>query len=342
MFRKVLLASTLATALFASDYTSEITATVGGNYYEANAMKHSLAYGLRYGVNTDSVVDQVELMVERAESKTKTTGVDNDLTRFGINGIFDMSDDNRLKPYFLVGMGYENVDNEIANYAEDSIYANYGVGIKYKLSENLNLKAEVRHLYKFDNNDNELVYAVGISIPFGKKAQNVEPTPEPVVVPKPKPVVEPTPEPVVVPKAPVDSDGDGVIDELDKCPDTPHGFKVDQEGCEVKFNFSANFDTNKANIKHEFIPNIEKFAEFLETSAYDVEIQGHTDSRGSEKYNQALSQKRADAISTYLINLGIDANRVKSVGYGESNPIATNDTAEGRYQNRRVVAVLKR
>lgn len=75
---------------------------------------------------------------------------------------------------------------------------------------------------------------------------------------------------------------------------------------------------------------------------YKAEIQGHTDSRASEKYNEVLSQNRADSVKAYLIEKGIEADRLNSVGFGELSPIDTNDTAEGRANNRRVVAVLKK
>jgi OOP family OmpA-OmpF porin len=338
MIKKITLATSLATALFASSATSEITATLGGNHYEGNELKESLAYGLRYGIFTDSFVDQVELMIEKADTKVRTTEVDNDLMRYGANAVLNIFEMDYIKPYVLVGLGYEDLENEVDGEFESSPYLNYGLGLRYPVLDNLDLKTELRHIYKVNNHDNELVYTVGVSIPFGKKSQKVETKPEPKPIPKAKPVVAKK----VEPKIPLDSDKDGVIDELDKCPNTPKGFAVDKDGCELVFNFSANFDTNKSDIKDEFRANIDRFAKFLETSAYDVEIQGHTDSVGSEKYNQNLSQKRADAIKNYLIKLGIEKSRLTSVGFGESKPVASNDTEDGRYQNRRVEAVLNK
>jgi OOP family OmpA-OmpF porin len=68
----------------------------------------------------------------------------------------------------------------------------------------------------------------------------------------------------------------------------------------------------------------------------NVEIQGHTDNTGSDEYNQGLSQRRADAVKAYFVDKGIAEGRLSTMGYGESQPVASNDTVEGRFQNRRV------
>ncbi len=141
---------------------------------------------------------------------------------------------------------------------------------------------------------------------------------------------------------PVDSDMDGVPDYMDRCPDTPKGFKVDKKGCFVEAKLEIHFDTDKADIKPEYLPVIEKFAKFLkENPSIKVEIQGHTDDRGSAKYNLKLSQKRAEAVKKVLVEkFGISPDRIIAKGYGESMPVAPNDTEEGRAKNRRVVAKI--
>ena len=130
-------------------------------------------------------------------------------------------------------------------------------------------------------------------------------------------------------------------DYLDKCPDTPAGVKVDKFGCPVTYNFDITFDNNSAVIKPQFMERIKKFAEFLkENPVYKAEIQGYTDSKGSNTCNKILSEKRAKAVYEALIKLGVSKERLSFVGYGEENPIASNNTAEGRAKNRRVVAEL--
>ncbi len=139
---------------------------------------------------------------------------------------------------------------------------------------------------------------------------------------------------------PVDSDKDGVPDYMDRCPNTPKGYKVDEKGCFVEARLEIHFDVNKATVKPEYIPEIEKFARFLkENPDIKVEIQGHTDNTGSAEYNLKLSQKRAEAVKRILVEkFGISPDRIIAKGYGESMPVAPNDTEEGRAKNRRVIA----
>ena len=141
---------------------------------------------------------------------------------------------------------------------------------------------------------------------------------------------------------PLDSDKDGVPDYKDRCPNTPEGYKVDEKGCFQEVKLEVHFDTNKWDIKPEYYPVLEKFAKFLKDNPkIKVEIQGHTDSVGSAKYNLKLSQKRAEAVKKVLVEkYGISPDRIIAKGYGESMPVAPNDTEEGRAKNRRVVAKI--
>ncbi len=133
-----------------------------------------------------------------------------------------------------------------------------------------------------------------------------------------------------------DSDGDGVVDSLDKCPNTPKGALVNKDGC---WAFSGvNFDTDSAKIKSKYAPLFTNAVKVLKLNpGLTVEIQGHTDSIGAAAYNQKLSERRAMAVKQELVNQGVDGSRLTTVGFGESKPIADNHTAEGRALNRRVV-----
>lgn len=139
--------------------------------------------------------------------------------------------------------------------------------------------------------------------------------------------------------APKDSDGDGVIDELDKCPNTPKGLAVDKDGCALNFNFQVNFDFDSKDIKSQYAQKVEEFAKIMQDNPLlKAKIEGHTDSIGTDSYNQTLSLKRANAVRDALIEKGVEANRLEAVGYGESKPIANNATKDGRAENRRVEA----
>jgi outer membrane protein OmpA-like peptidoglycan-associated protein len=149
----------------------------------------------------------------------------------------------------------------------------------------------------------------------------------------------------------MDSDGDGVYNGIDKCPDTPKGARVWDDGCpmteaQVQFIdtglFSTTeiaFDTGKSTIKPQSEEVLGKIGAFLVAHPeIEVEVGGHTDSQGAEDKNQMLSEQRAQAVMGYLLekNPDIERSQLSSKGYGESKPMASNDTAEGRAQNRRV------
>jgi len=97
------------------------------------------------------------------------------------------------------------------------------------------------------------------------------------------------------------------------------------------------FDTDSSTVQPQFRPTLDKVADVLDryNQTY-VDVYGHTDSTGSDAYNQALSERRADAVASYLSMRGVESARLEALGYGETQPIASNDTVEGRAQNRRV------
>lgn len=102
----------------------------------------------------------------------------------------------------------------------------------------------------------------------------------------------------------------------------------------------VTFDTGKATIKPESYVRLDKVSEFLVyKSSARIQISGHTDNVGNPKTNKALSLKRAQACRDYLISTGIDGSRIEAVGYGDERPVASNDTEEGRQQNRRIEAI---
>jgi OOP family OmpA-OmpF porin len=135
---------------------------------------------------------------------------------------------------------------------------------------------------------------------------------------------------------PLDTDGDGVPDHLDECPDTPKGATVNSVGCWA-LKGVVLFDFDSSDIKPEAHQLLDEVVTILKKNP-EIRgvIEGHTDSMGSEEYNQGLSERRAQAIEKYLEEHGIDADRYTVKGHGESKPIASNDTEEGRQENRRV------
>jgi len=149
-------------------------------------------------------------------------------------------------------------------------------------------------------------------------------------------LAKPAPKPAPMPAAPMDSDGDGVTDDKDQCPNTPKGATVDERGC---WTYAAVvlFDFDSAKVKPEAYPMLEEAVLILKKNPnLVVEIDGHTDNIGSAAYNMTLSEKRAKAIKDHFVSRGIDPKQLPTKGFGFTKPAASNDTKEGRAKNRRV------
>ena len=109
------------------------------------------------------------------------------------------------------------------------------------------------------------------------------------------------------------------------------------EGIKITFNSGLLFDVNKATLRDASKAELTKLAQILNKYPdTNILVEGHTDNTGSEEYNLELSRQRAQSVENYLASLNVDPTRFTIMGYGESQPVATNDTAEGRQQNRRV------
>ncbi len=133
----------------------------------------------------------------------------------------------------------------------------------------------------------------------------------------------------------LDTDGDGATNDVDKCPTTPAGAKVNTSGCWILAN--VLFDTGRWSIKDVSYSSLDEAVKTLkENPGIKVEVQGHTDSVGSYKYNKRLSQNRANSVMKYFIKKGVDKSRLTATGYGPDKPVASNSSAEGRAKNRRV------
>lgn len=146
-----------------------------------------------------------------------------------------------------------------------------------------------------------------------------------------------------------DTDGDGVSDRFDKCPNTPAGTVVDGSGCPILFpeavvveqvkaeKFSAiQFEFDSSVLKTSSYAELDRLAKDLRASNSSVLLNGYASSEGSAEYNVTLSQDRANAVKQYLVNAGVAASKITTKGYGDADPVASNATEAGRVQNRRV------
>jgi len=226
---------------------------------------------------------------------------------------------------------------------------------KWAFTEQAHLRSDLRFFHGNNEDAVNAAISAGLHYAFGKASAPAAPAP----------AVE------------GDADGDGVLDSMDRCPGTPAGVEVDSRGCpldddgdgvynyqddcpgttnrraridgrgcyvkldrkiDITLNLEFDFDSSDARPEHE--AEVRKVADVMnEYPDSTVTMAGHTDSRGSEKYNQGLSERRARTIANMLSDkFNISDSRISTVGYGESQPVATNNTDDGRQKNRRVVA----
>ena len=231
--KKISLALILAGSLFASEYSYEISPMIGGVKPEGNLNiddDDQFVYGVRFQMNDYNLLGFVpELSFDRStdtdhESPTGDTAIN----RLSFNGLYEFKEiSETVSPYFLIGLGYEDVEDEPAHAYDSSAYGNWGGGIKWKVMDDIALRAEVKHLIRTDDGGNELYYGIGLTIPFGEKASNNTAENSNETAEEPKEEVAVAAAAIVV----VDSDNDGVADDKDKCPTTPEGVAVDENGC---------------------------------------------------------------------------------------------------------------
>lgn len=341
--KKFLLALSLcaATALVANEdnYNWEFTPVVGGVVFDSEFdLDEEFFFGARIAKNFEqgSFFDHLEFGYDRVSGisldlpNTAGADVDMDLYHLSLIKNFDVTDN--FKFYGLIGGGYMDARGN-GTYADgepvedyDSGFAQVGLGTKYYVTDNFNIRLEAKDVIAFeDDTTHNFFYSLGFGIDFGKRNPDVAPV-------------------VATPIG--DEDGDGVPDNLDKCPGTPAGTVVDENGCEKVIRLdvdSLKFGFDSAKIKPESKATVKQISDYVaDKPGYSIKLEGHTDSVGDAKYNQKLSEKRATAVKQVLVDLGVDANKITTEGYGETQPIATNSTKEGRAQNRRVDAKFRK
>jgi outer membrane protein OmpA-like peptidoglycan-associated protein/opacity protein-like surface antigen len=259
---------------------------------------------------------------------------------------------SRVRPYVGAGIGYAKFAGAKSGTMsfDDSfgpaVVAGVDFGITNHLFFNMNARwVDVDSDTKFNGAAigtaavDPIVYSINLGWRFGKTAAPVMPVvaaaaAAPVVMPK----AAPPPPPVAPPPPPADSDGDGVIDPNDMCPNTPRGTRVGAQGCACDLTFKLNFAFDSATLTDADKTQLDALADELKRLNWmSGVIEGHTDSRGADAYNQKLSERRATAVETYLASRGVDPERFVPQGFGKKQPVADNATAEGRAENRRVV-----
>ncbi|OFE11641.1 hypothetical protein PHACT_14065 [Pseudohongiella acticola] len=277
--------------------------------------------GLGYGLS-----DNLALELSHANIKMNTLAGLERLRSIRLDAIYKLDNSvGVLSPFFATGLGHTHF------HSNDDTTLNAGAGLSYRFNDRVEWRASARTFYGFDDGtydfgiDTGLVFHLGSS----RTAAPVAPTPAPA-------------------PAVVDSDGDGVPDDRDACPDTPRTYAVDDRGCPImieevaRIELNVEFEFDKSEVRPAYFDEIRRVSDFMDANEDTVAaLGGHTDSVGTEAYNQELSQRRAAAVRQVLIErFNISPARITSNGYGESQPVANNATAAGRERNRRVESVL--
>lgn len=227
-------------------------------------------------------------------------------------------------PFVLGGVGGEW---EEYHYSKDEFkwgpFVDVGAGVLAKLTEHLSLRGEVRY-YGIYNSTSYTPHVLGDTrVNLGIQYAFFKEPPPP---PAPPPPLPPPPKPLPPAKP--------------KCPPAPPGFKVDADGCIIQQTLilrGVNFAFDKDQLTAAARDTLESIASSLAAqSELFVEIDGYTDSIGPDAYNRKLSKERADSVRRYLVSHGVSASHLSTQGLGEADPIASNKTAAGRAENRRV------
>lgn len=216
-----------------------------------------------------------------------------------------------------------------------------GTGYRHYISERAAIYIEGKAHYQFANNYKDTSARIGFVYFFGDESK-------PSTVKK-QPVSSVKKAPIVAPVTVKDADNDGVIDKLDRCVNTLVTDKVDESGCTIfseeksRMTLLVNFDNNKAIVKEEYLPEIERMADFLKTyPEASLVIEGHTSKLGSAAYNKKISQQRADAIVDVLVNqFAIASDRLSSIGYGEERLLELGEENVAHAKNRRIEAKVE-
>lgn len=289
-----------------------------------------LFYGSRFGEGRWGF--ELGLSLDNFETGSEV-GVDYYRNSGGFDLTYSFGQRDAFTPFLIAGVGAGY--NDVLPDSEDdwSLLANAGIGfVTGPLTRRgqIRFRAEVRYVYDdFADGYGEPRINLGLEIPLLELRGVTPPAEEQVKI------VE-----VEVPTGLLDSDGDGVVDDRDECPGTPAGTRVDGVGCPLPKIIDlrgVTFEFNKTRLRPDAVTILDWATGILKKYPdMQVEVAGHTDSIGSDTYNQTLSEGRAQAVREYFIQHGVPASQMSARGYGESEPIDSNETEDGREHNRRV------
>ncbi|TWH76863.1 OOP family OmpA-OmpF porin [Azomonas agilis] len=277
----------------------------GGGLFGASAsyfLTDDVSLGISHGVYRDLNSNHPIDNGSHKDIKGSLTSVDA-VYHFGQPGA-------GLRPYVSAGLAYQTIGQADRSGRDKSTLVTAGTGLKYYFTDMLFAKAGVDGTYNIDDGYSEWMGGIGIGMNFGGSGRKVAAAPAPEPVMAAAAVAEPPQEPMA---------------------------EV------VRVELDVKFDFDKAVVRRESYRDIEDLANFMKQyPTTTTVVEGHTDSVGTDQYNQRLSERRAQAVRRVLVDqYGVASNRVDSVGYGESRPVADNATEAGRQINRRVEAEVE-
>lgn len=301
--------------------------------------------GIHFGVGLGRRFSErvgIEFAADYSSADLKRVSGDWDLTGLGAALKFYPVTSEGLTPYIKAGLGATRASR---TGSQRGWHADFrlGPGVELPINDRVTFGAEVLYRYhsdgrslRTDDSYGDWLALIGVNIALGDRAAAA---PAPREEPAPPPVPTPVPPPVSD-----DDDKDGVPNSRDRCPNTPAGQMVNpDDGCPVEEVIDlrgVNFDFDKSTLRPDAIQILNNAVEVLKKHNVRVSVEGHTDAVGTDAYNQGLSERRAKAVFDYLIANGVPASKiVGSKGWGESKPIDTNETADGRANNRRTELV---
>lgn len=253
-------------------------------------------------------------------------------------------DDNGM--YAFTGIRHTN-----PKYNQEDNYRSVGLGLgKYwEITSAVDLVTEIATHHDFENDGDDFTAKLGFVMKFGTNTPKVmDSDGDGVMDGVDKCPSSPRGSSVDSLGCPVDNDHDGIVNTLDKCPATPRGDKVDSEGCsmmklqELEVDLLVLFANDSAVIEAPDSQDFVEFANFLKRFGNTAAvIEGHTSSVGSAAYNMTLSQQRAEAVKQLLVEqYGVDATRISAVGYGETRLKNPANTAAAHRENRRIESLV--
>lgn len=299
-----------------------------------------------YGVHGRYHFDEsfnLELGVTRSEFKDTNMQFDN----LNVLGVWRMNGASDFTPILGAGLGLTKIKNLVPKSIK--LAGIVRAGAEYGMTQwfSVGLFADYQYISKFMGEmplrrTHVVTPQLALTWYFGGSNNTAAATPAKTVAPaKEEKVVKSG----FVDESNLDSDDDGVKDPQDRCPSTPKGVKVNAIGCAIDekatMQINVEFDSGKSVLNSKYNAHMKEVAAFLKKyNDVNVQIEGYTDNTGSAAKNVALSTARAKAVMNALVKEGVAKNRLTAKGFGPENPLADNNTAEGRQTNRRVVAVL--